>query len=323
MSDLNRVTVLAGGLSHERDVSLRSGRRVAEALRDVGVEVDVRDVDAALVATLAADRPDAVLPVLHGVNGEDGALRSVLDLLRVPYVGTTPAACRIAFDKPTAKTLVSAAGVTTPASVALPHETFRELGAATLLEAIVDQLGLPLVVKPAHGGSALGVAVVRRAEDLTAAMVGAFAYGSTALVERFVSGTEVAVSVIDVGDGPRALPAVEVVADGGLYDYTARYTAGMTEFFVPARLPADAADATARLAVAAHRALGLRDLSRSDLIVDETGTAWFLEVNVAPGMTETSLFPMAVASAGLDLGTLMRDLLAAAAERGGGSIAAG
>lgn len=317
MSDLNRVTVLAGGLSHERDVSLRSGRRVAEALRDVGVEVDVRDVDAGLVAALALDRPDAVLPVLHGVNGEDGALRSVLELLDVPYVGTAPAACRMAFDKPTAKTLVAAAGVATPAAVALPHETFRELGAATLLEAIVAQLGLPLVVKPARGGSALGVAVVRRAEDLTSAMVGAFAYGTTAVVERFVAGTEVAVSVIDIGDGPRALPAVEIVPDGGLYDYTARYTAGMTEFFVPARLPVAAAQAAADVAVAAHRALGLRDLSRSDLIVDQSGTGWFLEVNVAPGMTETSSFPMAVAAARLDLGTLMRDLLAVAAARGG------
>jgi len=317
VSDLNRVTVLAGGLSHERDVSLRSGRRVAEALRDVGVEVDVRDVDAGLVAALALDRPDAVLPVLHGVNGEDGALRSVLELLDVPYVGTAPAACRMAFDKPTAKTLVAAAGVATPAAVALPHETFRELGAATLLEAIVAQLGLPLVVKPARGGSALGVAVVRRAEDLTSAMVGAFAYGTTAVVERFVAGTEVAVSVIDIGDGPRALPAVEIVPDGGLYDYTARYTAGMTEFFVPARLPVAAAQAAADVAVAAHRALGLRDLSRSDLIVDQSGTGWFLEVNVAPGMTETSSFPMAVAAARLDLGTLMRDLLAVAAARGG------
>ena len=320
MSDLNRVTVLAGGLSHERDVSLRSGRRVAEALREAGVEVDVRDVDANLVGALTRDRPDAVLPVLHGVNGEDGALRSVLELLEVPYVGTTPAACRIAFDKPTAKTLVAAAGVATPDAVALPHETFRELGAAALLDAIVARLGLPLVVKPARGGSALGLAVVARPEELTGAMVGAFAYGSTALVERFVSGTEVAVSVIDVGDGPRALPAVEIVPDSGLYDYTARYTAGMTEFFVPARLPQAAAAAAAELAVAAHRALGLRDFSRSDLIVDAAGTGWFLEVNVAPGMTETSSFPMAVAAEMLDLGALMCDLLAAAVSRGGAAL---
>ena len=317
MSDLSRVTVLAGGLSHERDVSLRSGRRVAEALRDVGVEVDVRDVDAHLVSVLARDRPDAVLPVLHGVNGEDGALRSVLELLGVPYVGTTPAACRIAFDKPTAKTLVAAAGVATPDAVALPHETFREVGAAALLDAIVARLGLPLVVKPAHGGSALGISVVRQAEELTTAMVGAFAYGTTAVVERFVTGTEVAVSVIDIGDGPRALPAVEIVPDSGFYDYTARYTAGMTEFFVPARLPAAAAAGAAELAVAAHRALGLRDFSRSDLIIDAAGTGWFLEVNVAPGMTETSSFPMAVAADMLDLGALMRDLLAAAVARGG------
>ena len=274
MSVLSRVSVLAGGLSHERDVSLRSGRRVAEALRDVGLDVDVHDVDSSLIATLRAERPDAVLPLLHGVSGEDGSLRSVLEMLAIPYVGATPSACRVAFDKATAKTLVSAAGVQTPDYVALPHETFRELGADALLRAIVSRLGLPVVVKPVRGGSALGASVVRRMEDLTQAMVGAFAYGDTAMVEAYVEGVEVAVSVIDTGDGPRALPVVEIVPDGGFYDYTTRYTAGMTEFFVPARLTEASATAAADTALAAHAALRLRDLSRTDLIIDAQGRAW-------------------------------------------------
>lgn len=316
MSVLSRVSVLAGGLSHERDVSLRSGRRVAEALRDVGLDVDVHDVDSSLIATLRAERPDAVIPLLHGVSGEDGSLRSVLEMLGIPYVGATPSACRVAFDKATAKTLVSAAGVATPDYVALPHETFRELGADALLRAIVSRLGLPVVVKPVRGGSALGASVVRRMEDLTQAMVGAFAYGDTAMVEAFVEGVEVAVSVIDTGDGPRVLPAVEIVPDGGFYDYTTRYTAGMTEFFVPARLTDASAAAAADTALAAHSALRLRDLSRTDLIVDAQGRAQFLEVNVAPGMTETSLLPMAARAGGFDLGPLYRDLAARAAARG-------
>lgn len=307
-----RVVVLAGGLSHEREVSLRSGRRVAEALRDAGCVVEVRDVDAQLVPALQAEQPDVVWPLLHGATGEDGAVRDVLDLLGLPYVGATPAACRMAWDKPVAKSVARAAGLRVPESVALPHGTFRELGAQGVLAALVERLGLPLVVKPARGGSALGVSVVREAGALPRAMVDCFAYGDVALVERFVEGVEVAVSVIDSGDGPRALPAVEIVADGGVYDYDARYTAGATEFFCPARLTETSAGAAAEVAVRAHVAFGLRHLSRTDLIVDRDGTPWFLEVNVAPGMTETSLLPQSVEAAGEDAGTLYRRLVEAA-----------
>jgi D-alanine-D-alanine ligase len=313
-----RVVVLAGGLSHERDVSLRSGRRVAEALRDVGVEVEERDADAALLPALQASPPDCVIPLLHGETGEDGALREVLELVGVPYVGSRPDACRAAFDKPVAKTVVARAGLHTPRSVALPHETFRELGAVAVMDALVATLDLPLIVKPTRGGSALGCTVVRDATDLPSAMVDAFAYGDTALVEQLVVGTEVAVPVIDTGDGPRALPAVAIEADGGVYDYTARYTAGSTEFVVPAKLADEVAAECARVAVTAHEALGLRDLSRSDLIVDADGTVWFLEVNVAPGLTETSTVPLAVQAAGLDLGTLMTELVRVAVDRSAG-----
>lgn len=315
MSDLGPVLVIAGGLSHERDVSLRSGRRVADALRGVGVDVEVRDVDTGLLRRLRDDPPAVVYPVLHGSAGEDGAIGAVLELLGLPYVGSPPAACRAAFDKPLAKAAVAAAGVAIPDSVALPHETFRELGAAAVLDVMVARLGLPLIVKPARGGSALGVRAVHRADALPAAMVAAFAYGDTALVERLVTGTEVAVSVVDVSDGPVALTAVEIVPAGDSYDYAARYTAGTTEFFTPARLDPQATDAATDAALRAHRVLGLRDLSRTDLIVDDAGTPWFLEVNVAPGLTETSLLPQAAEASGYELGALYRDLCARAAAR--------
>ena len=311
-----RVLVLAGGLSHERDVSLRSGRRVAEALRDAGVEVEERDADAGLLPALHDARPDCVVPLLHGETGEDGALREVLALVGIPYVGAGPAACRAAFDKPIAKTVVERAGLRTARSVTLPHETFRELGAGAVMDLLVASLGLPLIVKPTRGGSALGCTVVRDAGTLPGAMVDAFAYGDTALVEQLVEGTEVAVPVVDTGEGPHALPAVEIRPDGGVYDYTARYTAGSTEFIVPAKLSDEAAAECARVAVVAHEALGLRDLSRSDLMVDADGQVWFLEVNVAPGMTETSTVPLAVAAAGLELGPLVADLVRAAVRRG-------
>ena len=310
-----RVVVLAGGLSHERDVSLRSGRRVAEALRGAGLEVEERDVDGRLLPDLAAHPPACVVPLLHGETGEDGAIREVLELLDLPYVGSAPAACRTAFDKPVAKEVAARAGLATPASVALPHETFRELGAAAVMDALLRRLGLPLMVKPAKSGSALGCSVVREPAELAGAMVHAFAYGSTALVEHFVEGAEVAVAVLDGPEGPRALPAVGIEPDGGFYDYTARYTAGSTRFVVPAELDADVAQACADTALAAHAALGLRDLSRTDLIIDAEGTVWFLEVNVAPGMTETSTVPLAIQAADLDLGDTVGALVRRAVDR--------
>jgi D-alanine-D-alanine ligase len=315
-----RVMVLAGGLSHERDVSLRSGRRVAEALRDCGVEVEVRDVDATLLTQLRDDPPDCVVPLLHGESGEDGAIRELFELTGTPYVGARPEACRVAFEKPVAKTVVAAAGVRTPYAVTLPHQTFRELGATAVMGLLLSGLGLPLVVKPARGGSALGISVVRNAADLPQAMVTSYAYGDTALVERFVVGQEVAVPVLDTGEGPTALPAVGIAPDGGFYDYTARYTAGSTEFSVPAALDEQVAEECARVAVSAHRALGLRHLSRSDLIVDDAGGVHFLEVNVAPGLTETSTVPLAVQAAGLDLGRVMADLVAAATATGAAEV---
>lgn len=202
-----RVLVLAGGLSYERDVSLRSGRRVLDALRTVGVEVELRDADVALLPALQADPPDAVVIALHGATGEDGSLRGVLDLCDVPYVGCDARSSRLAWDKPSAKAVLREAGIPTPDWVALPHDRFSELGAVAVLDRIVDRLGLPLMVKPAQGGSGLGAAVVRDAAALPAAMVGCFAYDSTALAERYVPGMDVAVSIVDLGDGPRALPA--------------------------------------------------------------------------------------------------------------------
>lgn len=312
-----RAVVIAGGLSHEREVSLRSGRRVLDALRTAGVEAELRDADATLLPLLAEDPPDAVVIALHGASGEDGSLRGVLDLCGVPYVGADARSARLAWDKPSAKAVLREHGIPTPDWVALPHERFSELGASAVMDRIVARLGTPLMVKPAQGGSGLGAAVVRDAAGLPAAMVGCFAYDQTALVERFVAGMDVAVSVVDLGEGPRALPAVEIVPAGGVYDYAARYTAGLTTWHVPARLDAKVADRVAATALDAHRALGLRDLSRVDLIVDDSGEPHVLEVTVVPGMTETSLLPLALQAAGMDLGEVFARLVTRAAARRG------
>lgn len=307
--------VLAGGLTYEREVSLSSGHRVADALRSAGVDAVVLDADAGLLERLATDPPSAVFIALHGSGGEDGALRSVLDLVGTPYVGTGAAACRTAWDKPSAKVAVRSAELSTPDWVALPHATFRELGAAAVLDRLVERFGMPVMLKPAQGGSALGAIRVSDVEDLPAAMVGCFAYGGTVLVEPYVDGVELAVSVIDDGAGPRALPAVEIVPSTGVFDYAARYTSGMTTYYAPARLDDAVARRVADVAVTAHRTLGLRDLSRVDAIVTADGRVEFLEVNVAPGMTETSLLPMAIAAAGQDLGEVCAGLLSQAAAR--------
>ena len=311
-SPLTRVVVLAGGISHERDISLRSGRRVADSLLEHGLQVELRDPDASLLAFLRDTRPDVVWPALHGASGEDGALRGLLEFLGIPFVGSHADAARLAWDKPTAKALVARAGVSTPRGIALPRDAFRELGLDPVLATVGDELSGDLVVKPAQGGSAQGVTIVEDRTGLSRAMVDAYIYGDVALVEQRITGTEIAVGVIDTGDGPVALPAVEIEPLSGVYSFEARYNAGETRFYVPARIADDVAARAAEAALAAHRALGLRHLSRVDLIVDGAGTPWFLEANVLPGLTETSLMHQDLEAAGHDLGWVYAALAQAA-----------
>lgn len=306
------VVVLAGGISHERDVSLRSGRRVADSLQQHGITVILKDPDATLLAYLAETRPDVVWPALHGASGEDGALRGLLDIIGIPYVGSTSDSARLAWDKPTAKVLVSRAGVATPRSIALSRDAFRELGAVSVLDSLTEELPVPLVVKPARGGSAQGVTLVDDRADLPSAMVDAYTYCDVALIEERIVGTEIAVGVIDSGDGPVALPAVEIQPLSGVYSFEARYNAGETRFYTPARLSAEVSERAAEVALRAHQTLGLRHLSRVDIIVDAAGTPWFLEANVLPGLTETSLLPQALEAAGHDLGWVYSALAEAA-----------
>lgn len=309
---VSRVVVLAGGISHERDVSLRTGRQVADSLLEHGLQVELRDPDATLLPALLAERPDVVWPALHGASGDDGALRGLLEFLGIPFVGARAEAARLAWDKPTAKAVVGRAGVATPRSISLGRDAFRELGAEAVFAAISDELPVPLVVKPAQGGSALGVTIVHDTAQLPRAMVDAYTYWDVALVEQFISGTEIGIGIIDTGDGPVALPAVEIEPTSGVYGYEERYNPGLTDFYAPARLPDDVAAAAAETALTAHRALGLRHISRIDLIVDRAGTAWFLEASVMPGLTETSLVPLALESAGHDLGWVYARLAEAA-----------
>jgi D-alanine-D-alanine ligase len=309
------VLVLAGGISHERDISLRSGRLVADGLEAHGVSVGIADPDATLVGRLQSEKPDVVWPVLHGASGEDGALRSLLEMMGIRYVGSPSAATRLAWDKPSAKTLVERAGVHTPESISLSRDAFRELGAESVLGVVEDTLGYPVVVKPARGGSAQGVSWVSNTEELRRAMVHAFTYSDDALIEQQITGTEICVGIIDTGDGPTALPSVEIEPVDGHYTFEARYTAGQTRFFSPARREDATLAEAARQALLVHETLGLRDLSRIDFIVDKAGTPWFLEASVMPGLTETSTVALALDQAGYDVGGVYRALAEQAYQR--------
>jgi len=279
------------------------------------MDVTLRDADAELIPWLTETKPDAAIITLHGGRGENGAIQGILEMAGIPYLGTQAQDCRLAWEKNIAKNLVQRAGFATPHWMSLSHGTFRDLGAQTLIGLLVSHLGLPLMVKPQHGGSALGAAAVRSADELPSALVGAFAYGEIVVVEQFVGGVELAITVLEGDGGLEALPAVEICPTSGIFDYESRYTAGLTTYFTPARLTDEVAAAAADLAIGAHRALGLRDLSRTDAIATEDGVVHFLEVNVSPGLTETSMLPMSVAEAGRDLGAVYADLVERAISR--------
>lgn len=312
MATAPRVLVLAGGISHERDISLRSGRRVADGLAAHGIKATLRDPDASLIDFLRVEKPDVVWPVLHGASGEDGALRGLLELQDIPFVGSLANVSRLAWNKPIAKTIVARAGVSTPASITLSRDAFRELGAESVLDTVIETLNIPLIVKPAHGGSGQGVSWVDSTDDLRKAMVHAFTYSDSALIEQRIMGTEICTTIIDTGDGPLAISPVEIEPLSGHYDFEARYTAGATRFFTPPRLPADAIHEATTQALAAHEALGLRHLSRIDTIVDHSGVPWFLEASTMPGLTETSSTALALDEAGYDVGGVYAALVKAA-----------
>ncbi|MFT8593116.1 MAG: D-alanine--D-alanine ligase [Bifidobacterium sp.] len=305
------ILVVCGGLSHERDVSLSSGHRVAGFLEDAGWTVALHDMDSELLDYLSdpATHPDLVWPLLHGANGEDGSIRDILEMEDVPYLGSRAKASRTAWSKPIAKNVVRKAGLHTPHSVTLPESMFRELGATKVIDLLVNSVGLPLFIKPTMGGSAMGCTLVTDAEQLPQAMVSCFAYGSVALVEKAVVGAEVSVSVLEIDGELVALPPLEIDTPNGTYDYDARYTPGPTEFFIPARVERSILDDLRSEALTAHKALGLRDISRTDFIVDEHGIPQFLESNVTPGMTDTSLLPESALAAGYHLADLYSSMV--------------
>jgi D-alanine-D-alanine ligase len=305
-----KVAVLKGGKSLERSVSLRSGARVENALARLGHDAVPLDAGPDLVEHLLAEAPHVAFIALHGRGGEDGTAQELLEMVGLPFTGPGVAACALCSDKVLAKHALRAAGVPTPPWFAFNRTAFRELGAVEALAGLEGRLGFPLVVKPGRGGSALGVRFAGEQSEIPAALVSAFSYDDRVLLERFVDGRELAVSVL----GEEALPVVEAIPEDGVrYDFEARYEIGRTRFECPAELSEVEHDSVVEAALGAYRALGCSGFSRVDLILAEDGPQ-VLEVDAIPGFTDTSLLPQAAEAAGLSFEDLVERILELALE---------
>jgi D-alanine-D-alanine ligase len=311
-----RVAVLKGGRSLERQVSLRSGARVQDALERLGHEAIPIDVGSDLVAQLTAHRPDVAFVALHGSDGEDGTVQELLEVVGIPHTGSGISACIRASDKVLAKHAMRDRGIPTPDFYAFNETALAALGAAQALPAIEDRLEFPIVVKPARQGSALGIKFARSAADVPTALVAAFSYDRKVLLERYVQGRELAVSIVDDTDPthpPVALPIVEAVPEQeDFYDFEARYEIGRTRFVCPAELDEAVAAHAGDIALETYRLLGCAGFARVDLMLESsTSELYVLELNPIPGLTETSLLPLAAEAAGISFDELVERVLGA------------
>lgn len=315
-----KVAVLKGGGSLERTVSLRSGERAQEALNRLGHDVLAIDVGAEMPDELLAGEPSVAFVTLHGRDGEDGTVQGLLTAIGVPYTGSGPGACMRCTDKALAKYSMREAGIPTPDFHAFKESAIKDLGVAAALPGIGRELGFPMVVKPASQGSALGVNIAQSSDDLPRAIVAALSYDDKVLLEHYVKGRDLAVSVLDsdaAGGDPVALPVIEAIPrEQEFYAYESRYEIGMTTFVCPAELPNEIAARAQQLALEVYRLFGCHGVARVDLMLPEgSEEPTVLETNVVPGLTETSLLPLAADAAGIDFDALVERILQSAFTR--------
>jgi len=313
--------VIAGGLSFERAVSLASGRRIVHALRSEGYSADIYDLDEALLDRLVDDNVAVTYVAGHGADGEDGILQALLEITGVPFVGSGSEACRFAWDKLNARSILDRTAVRAPEYVALPREAVHRFGARKLIELVRTQLEFPLVVKPSAAGSAMGMTYVSDESGLPEALARAYAFSPTAVIERFVDGVEVAVCVLDLAGNLEPVPLAPLVvsyAKEYRFSFEGRYSADLIQISDAGCLDREIVDRVCSDALVAHRALRLRDVSRADFIVSDDGDVRLLEVAISPGMTDTSLFPAAVTMAGLEFSRVVCELVESAVGRRAG-----
>ncbi|MGY6272194.1 D-alanine--D-alanine ligase [Achromobacter denitrificans] len=300
-----KVGVLYGGRSAERDVSLMSGAGVHQALLSAGVDAHLFDTGERSLSELAAQGFDRVFIALHGRYGEDGTIQGALELLGIPYTGSGPLASALAMDKTMTKRVWLQHGLPTP--------EFEVLDADTELRLVPDRLSLPLIIKPPHEGSTVGITKVAGYSDMKEAYAAAARFDSQVLAERFIAGRELTVAVLGGGRTARALPVIEIAAPGGNYDYEHKYFSDDTQYFCPATLPPEVAQEVARIAVEAYQVLGCEGWGRADFILDQDNRPWLLEMNTSPGMTSHSLVPMAAKAVGISYADLCVAILSEAA----------
>ena len=306
-----KVLVLMGGKSSEREVSLASGKSVAKALRDAGFETVTLDLDGNNLSEIASIRPDVAFIALHGKGGGDGAVQGVLEWLGIPYTGPGLAASAVCMDKILTKKLLTLSGVATPRFLELGLVKEKDVKEAA--KRAVDTLGLPVVFKASRQGSSIGIVIVHREEEAEESLRSLLAIGDPILAEEFLSGKELSVPVLG-NTSPEILPIIEITSDGAFYDYHSKYTPGKSRHIIPAEILPEQTEKARELAKKAYLATGCRGYSRVDLLLDENGDPQVLEVNTAPGMTDTSLFPDAAKAAGLDFPQLVEKIVNLALE---------
>lgn len=309
--DFGRVGVLYGGHSAEREVSLMSGEGVCEALREQGIDAHLFDTGRKSMVELAQAGFNTVFIALHGRYGEDGTIQGALELLGIPYTGSGPMASSLSMDKIMTKRVWLQHGLPTPGFVVLNSE-------ADLHKA--EPLGWPLMIKPPHEGSTLGITRVNAAGELKDAYALAARFDEEVLAEQFIKGREITVPVLGKGAAAKALPIVEIIAPGGNYDYEHKYISNDTQYVVPAELDAALSEHIQRLAEKAYRTLGCEGWGRADFMLAEDGKPWLLEMNTSPGMTSHSLVPMSARSAGMSYGELCVTILESAACKVRGTV---
>ncbi len=303
-----RVAVARGGRSLEREVSLRSGQRAADALAQLGYDVTELDPDRHFVRRIRELDPAFVFVAMHGRGGEDGTLQDLLEILGVPYTGSDVHASGRCLDKHSFKQLIQAQGLATPEWHSFNREAFSEFGAADRLDQLSQQLGFPFVLKPARQGSSLGIKFVETPEEFSPAIVGALNYDERVLIERYVKGRELAVSVLGPADAPEVLPIIEIETDEPFYTFRAHYDPGAATMR-EAELEPDVRDRVKGAAAEAYRAAGCRDLGRVDIILDAEGVPQILENNTRPGLTETGPMRYAAQAAGMDFTALIERVI--------------
>jgi D-alanine-D-alanine ligase len=294
-----KIAVLMGGISSEREISLLTGKAVLKALKQKGFNAMDIDIDRNAAESIKKANPDIAFIALHGTFGEDGAIQGILEYAGIPYTGSGVLGSSIAFDKLTSKAILMHKNIPTPEYKILDKQNTDALSTPPFM---------PCVVKPPNQGSSIGIGIVRKTEQWAPALEEAFKYSDEILVERFIDGKLLAIGV----KPDKSLPIVHIEPKSGFYDYEAKYTVGKTEYHCPADLDEETTKICAQVSLGAYRALNARGFARVDVILDEKNTPYVLELNTIPGMTPTSLLPMAAKKDGLEFDDLVQEIVSTA-----------